>query len=144
MALTTTDLAFVACPPTGIAPFSNDAPSAGWSTVSVGASMTRNGTVMNRWMVSSDVLPVSGSRALTSNWLRPRRRSTSAAHAPVEPAVTSSGSRPGVAIETVAPGSDVPSSVYVVVVSSTSMTATEGCVTDTVGGLVKRSTWIAR
>ena len=31
-----------------MAPFSNVAPSVGWSTVSVGASMTRNGTVMNR------------------------------------------------------------------------------------------------
>ena len=49
VALTTTDVAFVAWPATGIAPFSNDAPSAGWSTVRVGASMTRNGTVMNRW-----------------------------------------------------------------------------------------------
>ena len=48
-------------PATGIAPFSNDAPSAGWSTVRVGASMTRNGTVMNRWSVSSECLPVSGS-----------------------------------------------------------------------------------
>ena len=45
-ALTTTDVAFVACPWTGIAPFSTVAPSAGWSTVSAGASVTVNGTVM--------------------------------------------------------------------------------------------------
>ena len=80
VALTTTESAFVVRPCTGIAPFSNVAPSAGWSTVSVGASIARNGTVMKMRMFSSECLPVSGSSALTSNWFRPRRRSTSAVH----------------------------------------------------------------
>ncbi len=75
-------------PRTGIAPFSNWLPSAGESTLRVGASITRNGTVMNTRSVFSDVLPVSGSSALMSNWLRPRRRSTSAVQAPASSAVT--------------------------------------------------------
>ena len=54
------------------------------------------------------------------------------------------GSRPGVAIETVAPGSVVPSSVYRVVDSSTSMTAVAGWVTAIVGGFAKRRTWTPR
>src|SRR6476659_5680441 len=58
VALTTTVAAFVALPATGIAPFSNDAPSAGWSTVSVGASIWRNGTVMKMLTVPSERLPV--------------------------------------------------------------------------------------
>src|SRR5689334_13094306 len=99
-AATTTDVAFVAFPAIGIAPFANEAPSAGWSTDSVGASTWRNGTVMNTCIVSSECLPVSGSTALMSNWLRPRRRSTAADHAPSDRAVTWYGSRPGVAIET--------------------------------------------
>src|SRR5687767_4625696 len=53
-ALTTTESALVVRPWTGIAPFSNVAPSAGWSTVRVGASMTRNGTSMNRLTEPSD------------------------------------------------------------------------------------------
>ena len=88
VALTTTESAFVVRPWTGIAPFSNVAPSAGWSTVRVGASMTRNGTVMNRLTALSDFLPVSGSTAVTSNWLRPRRSSTLAFHFPSAPALT--------------------------------------------------------
>ena len=48
---------------------------------------------------------------------------------------------PGVRIDTVAPGSVSPSSVYVVVASSTSMTAVAGWVTAIVGGLAKRRTW---
>ncbi len=42
----TTEVAFVVIPWTGIAPFSYVAPSAGWSTESVGASTVGNGTVM--------------------------------------------------------------------------------------------------
>ena len=75
--------AFDVVPRTGIAPFSNWAPSAGESIVSVGASMTRNGTVMNTRSVFSEVLPVSGSSAAMSNWLRPRRSSTSSTQRPV-------------------------------------------------------------
>jgi len=92
----TTEVAFVALPAIGIAPFANDAPSAGWSTDNVGASTWRNGTVMNTCIVSSECFPVSGSTALMSNWLRPRRRSTAADHAPSDRAVTWYGSRPGV------------------------------------------------
>src|SRR3954471_1308746 len=111
-AATDTDEAFVALPPTRIAPFSKEAPSEGWSTVSVGASIWRNGTVRNSLTVPSERLPVSGSSALTSNWFRPRRRSTSYAHVPSEVAVTWNGcSWPGDRIETVAPGSVVPLSV---------------------------------
>src|SRR3954454_7891825 len=99
---------------------------------------------MKTLTVPSDRLPVSGSRDVTSNWLRPRRRSTAAAHSPSDLAVTWYGSRPGVAIETVAPGSVVPSRVYVVTDSSTSTTAVAGWVTAMVGGLVKRRTWIPR
>ena len=73
-------------PLTGIAPFSNCAPSAGESTVSVGASTTLNGTVMNTRAGVSAVLPVSGSRAVMSNWLRPRRSSTSTLQLPAESA----------------------------------------------------------
>ena len=60
VAVTETLVAFVVVPWTGIAPFSTVAPSAGWSTVSVGTSMSANGTVMTTWAVSSDCLPVSG------------------------------------------------------------------------------------
>ncbi len=83
--------------------------------------------------------------ALTSNWLRPRRRSTSYAHVPSDVAVTWYGCCwPGVTIETVAPGRVVPSSVYLVVDSSTSMTAVVGWVTAIVGGFAKRRTWTPR
>src|SRR6478672_5710844 len=82
VALTTTVAALVAVPATGIAPFSNEAPSAGWSTVSVGASISRSGTVMKTLTIPSERLPVSGSSDVTWNWLRPRRRSTAAAHVP--------------------------------------------------------------
>ena len=87
-ALTTIDLAFVELPWTGMAPFSKIAPSVGWSTVSVGASTARNGTVMNLAIDSSERLPVSGSSELTSNSFRPRRNSTSAFHAPDASALT--------------------------------------------------------
>ena len=81
-----TVFALVVEPLTGIAPFSNWAPSAGESTVSVGASTTLNGTVMNTRAGVSAVLPVSGSRAVMSNWLRPRRSSTSTLQLPAESA----------------------------------------------------------
>src|SRR5215203_1008628 len=51
---TATVEALVVEPFTGIAPFSNCAPSAGESMASVGASTTRNGTVMNTFSVFSD------------------------------------------------------------------------------------------
>ena len=89
-------------------------------------------------MVSSECLPVSGSSALTSNWLRPRRRSTGTDQRPVESAVTPYGSRPGVATLTVAPAIVMPRRVYEVMVSSTSTTAAAGSVTATVGGFAKR------
>jgi hypothetical protein len=63
---------------------------------------------MKRLTVLSDFLPVSGSTALTSNWLRPRRSSTLAFHFPTASALTLYGSRPGVAIEIVAPAFEVP------------------------------------
>ena len=135
VAWTTTSFALVVVPWTGIAPFSNVAPSAGWSTLSVGVSISRNGTVMKMRFVSSEVFCVVGSRALMSNWLRPRRRSMSAIHAPLVSAVTSIGwSQLGETIETVAPGIEVPRSTYDVAVSSTSTTAVRGCVTAIVGG----------
>src|SRR5262245_4008489 len=56
VALTETLVAFVVVPWMGIAPFSTVDPSAGWSTVSVGTSMSANGTVMTIWAVSSDCL----------------------------------------------------------------------------------------
>src|SRR5687767_14368368 len=111
-ALTTTESAFVVLPWTGMAPFSKVALSAGWSTVRVGASMTRKGTVMNRLTAPSDSFWVSGSTAVTSNWLRPRRSSTLALQSPSASAVTLYGSRPGVAIEIVAPALDVPRRTY--------------------------------
>ena len=77
---------FVVDPLIGIAPFSNCAPSAGESRVSAGASATLNGTVMNTRAGVSAVLPVSASSALMSNWLRPRRSSTSTCQLPAESA----------------------------------------------------------
>ncbi len=104
-----TVLAFAVVPWTGIAPFSNVAPSAGWSTVRVGASTSGNGTVMTTSTGFSTLLPVSGSVALTLNWFRPRRSSTSADHVPLAVAVARTGwSRPATATDTSAPGSDVP------------------------------------
>src|SRR3954471_10931433 len=110
-ALIDTVAAFEVEPRTGIAPFSNWAPSPGESTARVGASMTRNGTVMNTRSVFSDVFPVAGSRALTSNSLRPRRRSTSTDQRPPSSAVTRYGwSRPASLTDTVACGIVVPRS----------------------------------
>ena len=87
---------------------------------------------------------MSGSIADTSNWLRPRRRSTSADHVPSGPALIWYGSRPGVAMLTVPPAIVVPRNVYELTESSTSMTVGEGSVTAIDGGLAKRRTWIPR
>ena len=139
---TETVFAFVVMPLTGMAPFSNWDPSAGEVRLSVGASMTRNGTVMKIRGVVSAVFPVSGSTAVMSNWLRPRRRSTSLLHLPAASAETRYGSsRPAAAIVIVAPGIEVPRSVYVVVSSGTSMTNCDGLVTASVGGLANRTSW---
>jgi hypothetical protein len=55
--------------------------------------------------VVSAVFPVSGSTAVMSNWLRPRRRSTSLLHLPAASAETRYGSsRPAAVIVIVAPG----------------------------------------
>src|SRR3954451_24843132 len=104
----------------------------------VGASIWRKGTVISSDTAFSDRLPVSGSTALTSNWLRPRRSSTVVAHAPSASALTVYGSRPGVAIEIVAPGADVPLRTYWSLDSSTWTTAAAGSLTAIVGGLAKR------
>src|SRR5207244_7822295 len=88
VAETTTWAAFVAVPPIGIAPFSKLAPSAGESTVSVGACTTEKGTLMMIWTFCSEILPVSGSVAQTVKSLRPRRRVTSCVHEPSAPAET--------------------------------------------------------
>src|SRR3954447_1321208 len=135
--------AFEAEPRTGMAPFSNRAPSAGEATASVGASITRNGTVMKTRSVFSDVLPVAVSSALTSNWFRPRRRSTSTDQRPASSAVTRYGSsRPASFTVTVALGIEVPRSVYEVVSPLTSITACGGFVSAIVGGFAKRTSWI--
>src|SRR5262245_3006656 len=107
VALTETLVAFVVVPWMGIAPFSTVDPSAGWSTVSVGTSMSANGTVMTIWAVSSDCLPVSGSVAQTLNWFLPRRRSTGRLHVPSAPAVVRVGV-PETSIVTVPLGIVVP------------------------------------
>ena len=54
---TTTWAAFVAVPPIGIAPFSKLAPSAGESTVSVGACTTEKGTLKDFYVTGSVVQP---------------------------------------------------------------------------------------
>ncbi len=139
-ALIATDTAFDVVPRTGIAPFSNWEPSAGESRLSVGASMTRKGTVMNTRSVFSDGLPVSGSSALMSNWLRPRRSSTSAVQRPSSSAVTRYGcSRPAASTVIVAPAIEVPRSRKLVVSSFTSMTACGGFVSASVGGFANRT-----
>jgi hypothetical protein len=63
VARTTTLVAFVVVPSTGIAPFSNVVPSWGWLTVRVGAWITRYGTLMISCTGASACLPVSGSSA---------------------------------------------------------------------------------
>jgi len=127
--------AFWAVPLTGMAPFSNEAPSTGELTVRTGVSIWTNGTVMTTRAGFSAGLPVSGSSAPMSNWLRPRRRSTSAVQRPWASAETRYGcDRPGVSIVIVAPGIEVPRSTYEVVSSETSRTAVEGVVTSSVGG----------
>ena len=126
-------------PFTGIAPFSNCAPSAGESTVSAGASATLNGTVMNTRAGVSAVLPVSASSALMSNWLRPRRSSTSTCQLPAESADSRYGwSLPAAVTVIVALGIEVPRSVYTVASSATSTTAVAGSVTASVGGFANR------
>ena len=111
-ALTVTVLALAVVPWTGIAPFSNVAPSAGWSTVRVGARTSGNGTLMNTSSGCSALFVVCGSMAVTLNWLRPRRSSTSADQVPLADAVVWTGCcRPGTVIETVPPGIDVPRNV---------------------------------
>src|SRR5918993_2739035 len=137
--------ALVVDPLTGIAPFSNCAPSAGESTASVGASSTRNGTVMNTFSVFSDGFIVSGSSALIVNSLRPRRSWTSAVQRPEASADTRYGcSRAASSIVTVALGVDVPASVNSVASSPTSTTAVTGEVTASVGGLANRTSWMPR
>ena len=106
--------------------------------------MTRNGTVMNRWSVSSERLPVSGSCGTDIELVSTATQVDVGRPGPVELGGDEQRVLSGVAIETVAPGSEVPSSVYVVVVSSTSTTAVAGWVTETVGGLVKRRIWMPR
>ena len=112
--------------------------------MSVGAWTTEKGTVMKTRAGCSACLPVSGSIAVMSNWFRPRRRSTSTLHVPSGATITRIGSWPGVVIETVAPGAEVPRNVYDVVDSSTSETAVAGSVTAIVGGLANRSSWMPR
>ena len=86
-------------------------------------------------------LPVSGSVAVISNSFRPRRRSTVLLHVPSASAVKMILSGPDVPIEIVAPGIDIPRSVYCVVESSIWVTACAGSVTAIVGGFTKRSSW---
>jgi hypothetical protein len=62
---------------------------------------------MNSRIVSSDRLPVSGSMAVTSNGSARAQQRASAVQS-WSRALTCCGSRPGVAIEMVAPGSVVP------------------------------------
>src|SRR5438477_5801627 len=90
-ALTVTLDALVVVPSTGIAPFSYVVPSTGWLMLSVGAWIARNGTVIRIVRGDSADLPVSGFVAVTSNWLLPRRRSTSALHEPSAAAVARYG-----------------------------------------------------
>ncbi len=100
--------------------------------------------MIRRLTVSSDCLPVSGSTELTSNGFCPRRNSTVALQSPSASALTEYGSRPGVAIETVAPAVVVPRMTYSVAPSSTSTTATAGFDTAIVGGFANRSNWTPR
>ena len=97
---------------------------------------------MNTRSVFSDVLPVSGSSAPMSNWLRPRRSWTSWVQRPSSSAVARYGcSRPLSRTDTVAPAIDVPRSVNTVASSSTSTTAWAGLVIASVGGFAKRTSW---
>ena len=112
VALTTTVLAFVVVPATGIAPFSNVAPSAaGRRSGSGPGRLEERHRDEELRRVCPYRLPVSGSVAVMSNWLRPRRRSTSADHCPSGSAVTWTGSRPGRGDRDRRAGSDVPRSV---------------------------------
>ena len=74
--------------------------------------MTGKGTVMTRWTGSSAGLPVSGSLASTSNWLRPAAEVDLGAPRAVRTAVARYGwSRPEAVIAIVAPAIDVPAKV---------------------------------
>src|SRR6185369_6857479 len=102
----------------------------------VGAWIARNGTVIRIVRGVSADLPVSGFVAVTSNWLLPRRSSTSTFHEPSAAAVARYGwATPGEVITIVEPGVDVPARRYAVVTSSTTMTAWAGLVTARSGAL---------
>src|SRR4029077_967254 len=92
----------------------------------------------------SDLWPVSGSVADTWKSLRPRRSGTTWLQVPSAPAVTCTVWFEASVTLTVPCGIVTPWSVYVVAVSSTVLTALAGSVTEIVGGLLKRSTWMAR
>src|SRR5690349_10989221 len=139
VAVTVTEVAFVARPWTGIAPFSKTVPSAGLSMSSVGPCAWLIGTVITTWAGVSVCLPVSGSVASIVNVFRPRRTSTVALHAPVESADTWRVP-PAISIVIVAPGIDLPSNVYEVAVSSSWRVASRGDVIERVGGFAKRWT----
>src|SRR4029077_1505117 len=101
----------------------------------VGALNAGKGPRMKTWAGCSDVLPVTGSAALMSNWFGPRRKSTSAAHVASAAAKTRYGcSRPGVLIEIAAPGTDVPRRTYDVAVPSSARMPAAGAVTTRAGG----------
>src|SRR5437868_3063911 len=104
-------VALDAVPWTRIAPFSTVVLSPGWSTVSDGASIGRNGTVITIITGVSACLPVSGSVASILNSFLPRTRSTASDHAPVLSADVCRVP-PASSTVMVASGMDVPPSVY--------------------------------
>jgi hypothetical protein len=76
LATTETVFALVVVPSTAIAPLPYFVPSTGAVTVSVGAWISRKGTVITTVRGVSAALPVSGFTALPSKRFWPRRRST--------------------------------------------------------------------
>ena len=133
--MTATLTAFVAVPLTGIAPFSNDAPSTGDLTVSTGAS------ICDERDRDDDAGRVLGGLA----GLRVERADVelvpTAAEVDLGGPATLGVRRDairlgpaGVSMVIVAPGMDVPRSTYEVVSSVTSSTAVDGVVTSSVGG----------
>ena len=139
--------AFVVMPWTGIAPFSNVRALGRLVDASASAPRSRrNGTVMSsRIGLLGASCRYRDRAALTSNWFRPRRRSTSAVHVAVASAVTLYGSRPGRGDrDRRARRASSRAACRSVAASSTSITAVAGSVTAIVGGFAKRSSWTPR